>query len=230
MLAATDYVNELYRNRRSGIIIIEGNPGTGKTAYGANILAESHSIDGVAGNWDLDNFKKYMGFHPQKVLEKWRKAHYEKVFLWDDAGAWINAMDYQDPAIKKIGKLLQTIRTKYSCIIFTCLDSDDLAKKIRMFAGAITCRITLSGSEPKSNEIQRKYRRTATAKHWEKDWYGKLFRKDEWNEQFCCYMPPVFYNWYEPIRAHYADMLSILTLKEIKKTHEISSTAKFADI
>ncbi len=230
MLAGTKYVLDLHENGRAGILIIEGNPGYGKTSYGVNILAEAHSLDGVTGNWDLDVFKRYMGFHPQKVLEKWRKAHHEKMFLWDDCAAWANAMDYQDPVIKKLGKLLQTIRTKYSCIVLTCLDADDLTKKFRMFAGAVTVRVSLAGCEPKSTEKYRKYRRTATAKHWEKDWYGKLFRKDDWNETFCCYMPLSFYDWYEPIRSHYADMLSNLTLKEAKNTKEFSSTVRFADI
>lgn len=230
MLAITEYINALYLEDQAGIVIVEGNPGYGKTAYGANALAETHTTDNIHGNWDLDVFKKHMGFHPLKVLEKWKKAYREKVFLWDDAGAWIHSLDYQDPLIKKIGKQLQTMRTKYSCIIFTCLDADDLAKKVRMHAGAITVRITLQGYEPQSPYISKRFKRTATAKHWEKDWYGKLFRNDNWKETYTCYMPPHFYNWYQPIRKSYSDLLTKLALKEAKKTPEVSSTVKQSDI
>jgi len=232
MLAASKYVNELHgeHGERAQLFIIEGGAGVGKTAYGANILAEVHSLDGKEGNWDIEIFKRYMGFHPQKVLEKWNQAEEEKVFLWDDAGSWINSLDYQHPLIKKIGKQLQTIRTKYSCVIFTCLDADDLAKKIRMHTNAITIKISLMGCEPRSEYISKKYKRTVVAKHWEKDWYDNFFRKDDWDESFCCYMPIHFYNWYKPIRKHYADMLTRLALKEAKQTAEVKSTFKFAEI
>ncbi len=230
MLAASKYVNELHDNDRTQLMIVEGGGGYGKTAYGTNIVAEVHSKDGEQGNWDIELFKKYMGFHPQKVLEKWNEAEGEKVFLWDDAGAWINSLDYQHPLIKKIGKQLQTIRTKYSCVIFTCLDADDLAKKIRMHTGAITIKISLMGSKPRSEYISEKYRRTAIAKHWNKDWYGHLYREDDWDETFCCHMPTTFYEWYKPIRKHYSDMLTRLALKEAKRTDEIHSTVKFAEI
>lgn len=230
MLAGTDKINDLYANDQSQIFIIEGGAGYGKTAYGVNLIAEAYSIDGVNGNWDIDLLKRHIGFHPQKVLEKWNAAHKEKAFMWDDAGAWINAMDFNHPLIKKISKSLQTVRTKYAAIIFTALDADDVVKKIRMHTNAITIRITLMGSEPKSNEIYRKYKRTATAKHWEKDWYNNLYRVDDWEEQYCCYNPPHFRAWYEPIRNRYADMLTILAWKEAKKTFEISSTVKFAEI
>ena len=230
MLDASKHVLELCENNRAQIFIIEGAPGAGKTAYGANIVAEVHSIDNEIGNWDTNIFKKYMGFHPQRVLERWVKAQNEKIFLWDDAGAWINALDFQHPLIKKIAKQLQTIRTKYHCVVFTCLDADDLAKKIRIHKDAITIRISLMGSDPKSKYISQKYRRTATAKHWEKDWYEKSFRIDDWEEPFCCYMPLDFFYWYEPIRRHYSDMLTKLALKEAKQTMEIYSTYKLAEI
>jgi hypothetical protein len=230
MLAASKYVLELARNDRSEVFIIEGGAGNGKTAYGANIIAEVHSENGTKGNWDISVFKKYMGFHPIRVIDNWRHAHKELVYMWDDAGAWINAMDYQAPFIKDIGKMLQTMRTKYHCVIFTCLDADDLARKIRMHTGAVTIKISLMGSEPRSNEIERKYRRTAVAKHWDKDWYDKLYRKDDWEEYYCCYMPPKFHAWYQPIREHYADMLARLALKEARRTNEIRSTLKYSDI
>lgn len=230
MLAASNYVNELIENDRAQLFLITGAAGVGKTAYAVNIVAEVHSKDGKEGNWGIDIFKKYMGFHPQKVLEKWNNAHKEKVFLWDDAGAWINSLDYQHPLIKKIGKQLQTVRRKYHCVIFTCLDADDLAKKIRMHTDAITIKISLMGSSPKSEFISQRYRRTATAKHWDKDWYDHFFRKDDWDEYFCCYMPQHFYEWYNPISEHYADMLTMLAYKEAKRTEEVRSTFKFAEI
>lgn len=231
MLAASQYVNELVENDQSQVFIIEGGAGYGKTAYAANIVAETHSTpESKQGNWDINIFKQYMGFHPQKVLEKWMTAHKEKLFFWDDAGGWINSLDYQHPLIKKIGKQMQTIRTKYHCVIFTCLDADDLAKKIRLHTGAITIRISLQGSRPKSPYVSERYNRTAVAKHWRKDWYGKMYREDDWEEQFCCYMPPNFFEWYDPIRTHYADMLTKLALKEAKKTSDIKSTVRYADI
>ena len=230
MLEASKYVLDLAEDDRAEIFIVEGGAGKGKTSYGANIIAEVHSKDGKTGNWDINLFKRYMGFHPIKVFNKWCKAEDELVFLWDDAGAFINSLDYSHPLIRKIGKQLQTIRTKYHCVIFTCLDADDLVRKVRMHQGAVTIRISLHGSEPKSTEIGRKFKRTATAKHWQKDWYNKPYRQDDWDEYFNCRMPQHFYEWYQPIRKHYADMLTRLALKEAKRTEDVRDTEKLAEI
>ena len=230
MLAATERVQELIDNDQSQVFIIEGGPGYGKTGYGCSILAELYSEDGKTGNWNPNVLKKYIGFHPQRVLEKWRDAHKEKVFLWDDAGAWLHSLDYQNPFVKDIGKQLQTIRTKYHCVIFTCLDADDLIKKVRMHTNAITIRITLEGRDPKSKYISHKYIRTATAKHWEKDWYGNLYRVDDWVERYNCYYPPDFFKWYDPTRDSYVDALNKISLKEVKRNKEISSILKHIEI
>ena len=230
MLEASKYVLELAENDRFEIFIIEGVGGYGKTAYGTNILAEVYSNGSKTGNWDISMFKNHMGFHPIRVLKNWCDADDQIAYLWDDAGSWINSLDFSHPLIKKIGKQLQTMRTKYHCVIFTCLDADDLVRKIRMHKGAVTIRISLHGSDPKSTEIHRRYRRTATAKHWSKDWYDKQYRTDNWEEYFCCYMPKPFFEWYQPIRKHYSDMLARLSLKEARATQEVRDTEKLAEI
>lgn len=235
MLEASKRVLELYENNEFQVFIIEGWNGFGKSSYANNIISEVHSKDGIHQNWDIGLFKKYLGFHPIRVLHKWKKQQSKNnigiqrhpdnyIFHWDDAGAWLHSLDYNNPYVKQVGKYLQTARTDWACIIFSCIDAEDLAKKIRCFSSAITIKIT------KDSSYKQPYYRLATAKHSEKDWYNNVYWKDDWTENFNCLMPDKFYSWYDPVRRTYANITKHMIRKEIDKQKEIVKSLKYSNI
>jgi len=222
MLAISQKIQELYDNNEFKLIIIEGDHGYGKSAYANNAIAEVHSDDGIHSNWDLKNFKRFLGYHPAAVLEHFfnmRKR--EKVFHWDDAGAWLNALDYQDPFVKDFNKYLQVARTDWAAIILTCIDRDDVARKIRNLRHTITVEIT-----KESNDAAHKYRRKAEAVIYYRNKKGDLRWTPQWDELFNCKMPDSFYNWYQPLRRKYARMAKQLMKESLSKRKDI----KAADI
>jgi hypothetical protein len=240
ILEITKRINDLWEDNEFQPIIIEGWNGFGKSAYADNAIAELHSIDGKYGNWDVNVFKKFSGFHPYRVQQKWTARSnlrrrtignkpqfhpFDKAFHWDDAGAWIHALDYNDPYVKYVGKYLQTARTDWGALIFTCIDSEDIAKKVRVFSSGITVKITKEGSNS-----THKWTRTAVAKHREKDWYGNIYWVDDWKESFSCYMPDVFYRWYDPIRRRYAEMTKRLMAREMRNKDDIMKTVRYANM
>jgi hypothetical protein len=230
MLDASKRILELYEDNESQIYIIEGWNGHGKSSYANTIISEVYSKDGINPNWSIPLFREHLGFHPMSVLKKWKIKHKnaktfqlhpnDLVFHWDDAGAWLHSLDYNNPYVKQVGKYLQIFRTDWACIIFSCIDADDLTKKIRGLSSAITIKIT------KHSSHTHKYRRIATAKHVEKDWYNNVYWKDDWTEGFNCKMPDTFFSWYDPIRRRYAYIVKKMMDKAAQEEPDIVKTYK----
>lgn len=219
MLHLTKRIKELYDNDEFQIIIIEGWNGYGKTTYANKGIAEIYSKDGLHKNWDVGLFKNHLGFHPLRVLNKWNSMkERDYVFHWDDAGSWLHSLDFNNPYVKQVGKYPQTARTDWGAIIFSCIDADDIIKKVRCFSSMIKIKIT------KHSNINQPHRRIATAKHPEKDWYNNIHWIDDWDEEFDCYVPDPFYEWYNPLRRKYSKMAKKLAKMKAMQEEEIVKT------
>lgn len=258
MLAATKRVLELHDNDEFEIFVVTGKNGYGKTTYANRIIAEVYSFreqkqwggNGISGNWSLNLFKHQMGYHPEEVKNLWDKLRRRNyVFHWDDAGVWLSAYDHQDPYVKSIAKYLQTARTDFGCIIFSCIDKNDIISKIRNFKSTIIINITKDKAESNSPEPARRNRRKATAWHYWDDRLNKVGTENDWEEYFDSYVPgnycadnpkriaiPTneqkknpnitwgFYGWYKPKRDKYsrlAKQLANKKLEEKKKKDEL---------
>jgi len=223
MLAATKKVSELYENDEFKIFIVEGDHGYGKTSYANKIIAEAYSKDNIHKNWDRNLFKRHLGFHPAHVLNDWMsKRKRDIVYHWDDAGLWLNAMDYQDPFVKEVGKYMQTARTDWACIIFSCIDREDIVNKIRSLRHAITIDITKQGCGKATPN-----RRQATAVTYWKNRTGKIGFNYEWEEYFDSWVPGTaddpntFYGWYNPLRLEYSTMAKKLMKEKLERKSDI---------
>jgi len=169
----------------------------------------------------LQVFKNHIGFHPAHVLKKWgtmKKRDY--VFHWDDAGLWLHNLDFQDKFVKSIGKSMQVMRTKFACVLFTCIDKADIITKIRSHRATTVIDIT-KHMNSLNGPPSHKYRRLATAyKYWESK-LGKKGFEYQWEDPFVCYMPDKFYAWYKPLRDSYANMALRGMRSELKKKKDI---------
>lgn len=227
MLDATRRVLELYDEDEFQIFIITGNNGYGKSTYANRIIAEVYSIrdqhrwggNGRTGNWNIKLFKKHMGYHPLEVKALWDKVKYrDYVFHWDDAGTWLSAYDHQDAYVRSIAKYMQVARTDWACIIYSCIDKDDIISKLRRFKSAVIIDITKEQNDPNSPYASQRNRRKATAWHY---WKGRLTEQgteNDWEEHFDSHVPGTytprhdgkpavkegFYGWYKPMRDRYA--------------------------
>lgn len=227
MLDATRRILELYDNDEFEIFVVTGKNGYGKSTYANRIIAEVYSVrdqnrwggNGRTANWNIKLFKKHMGYHPLEVKALWDKVRYrDYVFNWDDAGAWLSAYEYRDKYVQSIAKYMQTARTDWACIIFSCIDKDDIILKLREFKSAIIIDITKDRNMPNSSEPARRNRRKATAWHYWKTRLDKKGTENDWEEYFNSHVPgryipacngrPAikegFYGWYKPIRDRYA--------------------------
>ena len=222
MLAGAQKIIDLYNNNEFKIFIVEGDHGYGKTAYANRLIAEVyHKVmpDGqLKPNWDVNLFKKHLGFHPKHVLDLWmNKRKRDYVFHWDDAGLWLNALDYQDPFVKEVGKYLQVARSDWGCIIFSCIDRDDIVNKVRSLRHAIVIDISKQGS----SRIQPNIRTATAITNWKSRDAKKTGFNYVWEERYNCMMPDPFYNWYQPLRNKYSIMAKELIKDKLEKKKDI---------
>lgn len=221
MLAATQRVLELFDNDEFKIFIVEGDHGYGKSTYANKIIAESYSVNGRK-NWDTTQlFPRHLGFHPAQVLKIWmNKNKRDKVFHWDDAGMWLNALDYQDPFVKAVGKYLQVARTDWACIVFSCIHHDDIANKIRNLRHAITIEVI------KNSTHKEPHKRLADADTYFKSRKGQIRWRNNWEENFNCHVPDQFYSWYNPLRKKYSKMAKKLMQDKLEKKKDLMQYAE----
>ncbi len=243
MLFPSELIRTLWGNDEFKVMIITGDHGYGKSSYANQIISEVYSPDDINRNWRLELFKEHIGFHPMNITLKWlnmKKRDY--CFHWDDAGLWLNAMDYQDPFVIAVGKYLQVARTDWAGLIFTCIDRDDIFAKLRNLRRAVVVEII------KHSDKQHPHRRTAIAYEFWKSRSGtQKGTNNLWEEDFNCYMPGNFnpnnpdrikqpsdkqkknnffswgfYGWYKPLRLKYAYMAKQQMRTFLLKRHKDS--------
>jgi hypothetical protein len=203
MLEGAKFIRELYEQDEFKPILIQGDHGFGKTSYANRVISEVYSFkNDNHPMWKWGFFEKHLGFSPDEVLGEWiHKRKRDYCYHWDDAGLWLNALDFQDPFVKDVGKYMQVARTDWACILFTSINIDDIASKIRGLRNAIWVDITKDGMSYKD-----RYRRTAVAYIMRRSFKGRPWKDVQWEDSFSCHVPDEFYKFYKPKREHYTDI------------------------
>jgi len=242
-LLGAELIKELYDDDKFAIIIVEGKNGSGKTTYACNLLNEvyktfkkvritkdldvprrliSISEPKFYYDWDISFYKHRMGYHPKKVIEAWKKQkERDYMYIWDDAGSWLCNLDYANAFVKSIGKYLQVARTKFACIVFTCIDKADVTSKIRNFKSSYIADVVYTGDHTSPYPSQ-KYRAEATCWHyWSDRLEKKIGTEDDFTDSFIPRMPPQFYNWYLPIRKYYVTLQEKYMMDALRNQKDI---------
>jgi hypothetical protein len=145
--------------------------------------------------------KNYFVFTPRQFLILSRKQTKKAPGCCiDDAGLWLNAMDYHNPLVKAVGKFMEVGRTKWGVIMFTCSDLQQIFSKIRNMPHVYTVRIVKS-----EHERNQKRRYARIYKGWVSEDLKKTGRKNKSIDIYYAHMPNTFYDWYQPERAKLAD-------------------------
>lgn len=216
----SEKILEWHYNDELGIVIIHGQQGYGKSTYGALSGAEVYGHDEGTGTfyYDWDELRNYIVFTPRQFLEISRRQHFkQRLVIWDDAGYWLNALDYYDPLVKAVGKFMEVARSKWGAIVFTCSDQKQILSKIRNIPHAYTIKVIKAQTVHKKNprhEWVGDRRLAKVHKSWVSEDLKKTGRKTKNWDVFYAHMPNYFYKWYKPFRDSFCD----LGLDEIEKT------------
>lgn len=170
----------------------------------------------VPFEYDWATTKKFFVFKPRQFLTLCAKQKTKApLAIIDDAGLWLNAMDFQNPIVKAVGKFLEVARTRWGAILFTCSDLNQIFSKLRNMPHVFTVKITkhTHGGE----YIDR---RAATIyEGWTSEDLKKRGTKTRAIDMFYAKMPgeenlpDTFYGWYKPERQK----LTVEGLDELEK-------------
>lgn len=144
----SEKILEWFYNDELGIIIIHGQQGYGKSTYGAISCAEvyGHDLENHRFYYNWDAVKKHMVWHPRNFIElskskippndPFHKIHIhskkkEPMVLWDDAGYFLNSMNWNDKFCIEVGRYLELARSRWGAIVFTCSHQQQVLSKIR---------------------------------------------------------------------------------------------------
>jgi len=231
----SEMIEEAYRSDEFTVFIIYGPLGYGKSSYACQVLAELYGDQDASpldpAHWNWEAAKRHIFFHPRGFLEYVsRLDRREKAIVWDDAGVWLYALDWNDPFIKAVGRYLQTARTDFGGMVFTAPNPLSVIRKLREIPAAITVKIIKEQSDYEREapggrievvkpRIARMFRTWMTPDT--KRWGVVEFARDQFN----AILPDHFYEWYKPYRDSYKRMAVKLMMRHItsllKETEDI---------
>jgi hypothetical protein len=153
--------------------------------------------------YDWSTTKNFFIFKPYDFICKAVDIKEKKpLCVVDDAGMWLNAMDYQDKFVRAVGKFFEVARTKYGAIVFTCSDLKQIFTKIRNMPHVYTIRIIKEGTGSKGRNPD--LRVGLIHEGWESEDLKRSGRTVLLFDGFVAEMPEPFYRWYKPIRKDLA--------------------------
>lgn len=194
-------------------VVVYGVQRIGKTAYALKVLAEvmGELYNGGKPDYSIETAKRNLVFPPQQFMDRVDAITMkEPMIIWDDAGLWLNALDWYDPWVKAVGKYMNVIGTDLAAIIFTAPLPTWVTTKVRGMPQITTVKIIKRGNKQFS-------RRGTAYRNWlapdmKKSGVRKLFYED-----YSCRIPDHLYLWYNPLRERYATIAKALMRRNFPK-------------
>jgi hypothetical protein len=218
-----------YKLNECEVICVYGMPeGIGKSAHVNHVLADisgfykckdpeklkwlftpqSHGRPKEAPIWepDWEGAKKWIMYPPEEIvdlcMDMLEKGQREVCLHWDDAGTWLNAMEFHDPFVISFMRYLSLARTNWGGLILSTPVEEWVLRKLHTAAGVIHVQVV--GAEG-SNDLQRFRPRLARAyKILRYPGQYRPYWQKIYEDTYMAIMPDSFYNWYKPKRDGYA--------------------------
>lgn len=222
----TDIMLDKYYNDEFEALLTYGPLGYGKSSYDIQSTAEVYGIindevvgenpDGTPAYSDYDAVKPRLKFHPEEVMKYLLDREERDVtMIWDDAGLWLYALDWNHPFIKAFGKYLNVARTDFGSIQFTAPLPTMVMKRVRDMPQVRTIKVIKRDTD--DPERRYKPRIAKLYQMWISPDMKRSGVKQTHEDTYNAYLPDDFFAWYKPIRDHYAKMAKMMMKKEMSK-------------
>jgi len=131
-----------YDNNEMRIVIVEGFQGVGKSLYTLLVASQVYKTNA----WSiLQNYYVYDRMEFIRLVKS--KKQRSPLLIWDDAGNWLHAQDYQKKEVIDVCKYFQVARPDWGCIMLTTVDAEDIVSRIRNLKDRILVQIIKNSSK-----------------------------------------------------------------------------------
>lgn len=176
--------------------------GYGKSTYAVKGLAECFENEHGP---NYEKVKQFLVFHPKDFVSLCNKMMVaekrEIAMLWDDAGFWLYALDWNHPFVRAVGRYMNVARTNWGGVIFTTPLPTWVIKKVRGLPDCYTTKIIKTHSDKR---YPSRPRRAIGYLQWMAADMKKTGVRKVFEDDFKATMPNDFYQWYKPIRDTFA--------------------------
>ena len=148
-------IRNWYKNNEMRIIIVEGYQGVGKSLYSLLVASEVYNTNA----WSV--LKNYYVYDRAEFINIVKgKRSRSPLLVWDDAGNWLHAQDYQKKEVIDVCKYFQVARPHWGCIMLTTVDAEDIVSRIRNMKDRILIQIIRnSGKDRPDRRMAKIYAR-----------------------------------------------------------------------
>jgi len=209
------------------LVIIEGPPRIGKSAYAIKVMAQVLTYLTGENIYEITEgekvrapiCQKYMGWDPHENVDRWLEL-FKRIpgFIWDDAGYWLFSLNWTDPLLIAVQQYMNVVGTDMNTLLLTSPDSSWILSKIANMPGTLKVHITKRrGGEP-DNDSNLFSRRAISYKPWKyPDGKGGGVNKVIVDEYSCKLPEPFYSKWYKPTREAYAYNAKMAMKRELMR-------------
>lgn len=197
------------------LAIIYGPLRMGKSAYSYKVMNEVYQY-----LWDiqgLEVIKRFMGWHPEENVANWLSLD-ERIpcFTWDDAGYWLNSLNWNDPLLIAVQQYMNVVGTDMNALLLTTPDPTWILSKIRTMPGTFRVKIIkrLGGRSDAPSVLYA--RRAIGYEPYRSPDLKKTGVNKRFLDDFSCRFPDDVYEYYFPKRKEYARQAKLRILDELK--------------
>ena len=226
--ALSEYIYRRYVGFQTVLGIGYGEPRVGKSSYFIQVQKDLFSyydshippidrrllIDFASTqnikDPEINYWRIFVVFKPEQFIEivRYLMRHMLRsvLLIWDDAGLWMFALDWNDPKVKSALKFLQVCGTVTGAMFMTTPSIKMILKKVFEIEGIhVTKVVRNTDAKNPHRRLSKTYRNSLAP-------WGKRFLKQVTEDQYSVMLPDVDYKWYKPLRDSYlAEALSMLS-------------------
>ena len=135
-------IRNWYKNNEMRIIIVEGYQGVGKSLYTLLVASQVYNTN----SWV--KLKQYYVYDRLEFIDLVKNKRVRSpLIVWDDAGNWLHAQDYQKKEVIDVCRYFQVARPDWGCIMLTTVDAEDIVSRIRNLKDRILIQIIKNSSK-----------------------------------------------------------------------------------
>jgi hypothetical protein len=223
--ALSSLIAKMHVYDRTKNVLLYGEPRIGKSSYVIQVLMELCSkldlytpnekalliqLARIRGIPDPENNwpRVFIVFKPEHFIQLIQFLLTTDIkaimIIWDDAGLWLFALDWNDPKIKGAMKFMQVSGTVTSGLCLTTPSMGFVLKKVTQLEGILIGKV-VKRSTAWDSRLAKLYKNVLQP-------WGKRYNPPELEDEFSVMLPNDLYRWYEPIRKAYVkealDLLS----------------------